>query len=685
MTGARGEEHMVVEYLQAMVIVLGISALIVFVLGKLRISSVVGFLVAGVLIGPSAFDLVGDTHQIELLAEIGVVLLMFTIGLEFSLKNLFQLKSVVLGGGAMQVSLTTIFVLGIGYFFYAQPLKGALFDGFLVALSSTAIVFKMLLDRAQMNSPHGRFSVGVLIFQDLCVVPFMLLIPVLAGNSGGESIALTVVKAVLVIALILFASRWFVPFIFKQVVGMRSRELFVISIITLCLGTALLTSSMGLSLALGAFLAGMIISESEYAAQAVSDVLPFKESFTGLFFISVGMLLDLRVLVHNVVGVSVMVMVIVFIKLAAITITGMVLGNSLKTSLVTGFHLFQIGEFSFILALEGRKYGLITDDLYQAFLSASIITMVMTPFLVMGSSSIAEWIARKTPLRFLERGKGRSAAERYPENLKDHVIVIGFGLNGGNLAHVLRSMDIRYVALELNSKTVRAAKKRGEPIYYGDGGSPEILHKMGINNAGVLVVAISDAASTRRIVQLARSSNPHLYIIARTKYVAEVEELKHLGANDVIPEEFETSVEIFSKVLHRLQVPVNDIREHIEKIRRDNYLALRAVKLPRRYLVEREDILKNIVIETYRIRRGSIADEKNLRDLDLRSRTGATVIGIERGGEVHRMPSPSLRLNADDVLLFIGSREDVDCAVDYLESNDASPPETSRQKGRVNG
>ncbi|MDD3846235.1 MAG: cation:proton antiporter [Syntrophorhabdaceae bacterium] len=668
---------MIVQYLQAMVIVLGISALIVFILGKFRISSVVGFLVAGILIGPSAFDLIGDPHQIELLAEIGIVLLMFTIGLEFSLKNLFRLKSIVLGGGAMQVSLTIVLIAGVSYFFYAQPLKGALFNGFLVALSSTAIVFKILLDHAQMNSIHGRFSVGILIFQDLCVVPFMLLIPVLAGGAGSGSIVLVIVKAVLVIALILFASRWIVPFMFKQIVGMKSRELFVISIITLCLGTALLTSSMGLSLALGAFLAGMIISESEYAAQAVSDVLPFKESFMGLFFISVGMLLDLNVLVHNIGGVSVMVLIIVVLKLAVITITAMTLGNTFKNSLVTGFHLFQIGEFSFILALEGRKQGLMADDLYQAFLSASIITMIMTPFLIRGSFSIAEWIAKSSPLRFLEKGrvKGKAGDERYPDSIKDHVVIVGFGLNGGNLARVLRSMEIRYVALELNSKTVRAGKKKGEPIFYGDGTSAEILRKVGIKTAGVLVVAISDAASTRRIVQLARSSNPHLYIIARTKYVAEVEGLKHLGANDVIPEEFETSVEIFSKVLNRLHVPVNDIRKHIDQIRQDNYLALRAVKLPRRYLVEREDILKNIVIQTYRIRRNSIADEKNLKDLNLRSRTGVTVIGIERGGEVHRMPSPSLRLTADDVLLFIGRREDIDCAVDYLNSTEDDAPQ----------
>lgn len=674
---------MIVQHLQSLVILLGISAIIVFILGKLRISSVVGFLVAGVLIGPSGFNLIADPHEIELLAEIGVVLLMFTIGLEFSLKNLFQLRSVVLGGGLLQVSLVTALITLLAHFFYRQSLGGAVFDGFLVALSSTAIVFKILLDRAEMNSPHGRFSVGILIFQDLCVVPLMLLVPVLAGGAGGSgNILLTIVKAFFVVAVIIFSSRWIVPFVFRQVISTRSRELFVITIITLCLGTALITSELGLSLALGAFLAGIIISESEYAAQAVSDILPFKESFTGLFFISIGMLLDLNALAGDIGGVAVMVIIIVLIKLIVIAAASYALGNSLKSSLMAGLYLLQVGEFSFILALEGKKYGLITEGLYQAFLSASIITMIMTPFLIMASSRISEWIAVKTPFRLIEKRKRRADRERYPKGISDHVIIIGFGLNGGNLAKVLRAMDIRYVVLELNNKTVRSAKRKGEPIYYGDGTSVDILFKLGIKSADVLVVAINDAASTRRIVQLARSANPNLYIIARTKYVAEVEGLKHLGANDVIPEEFETSVEIFSKVLHRLHVPVNEIREHIDKIRQDSYRALRIVKLPRRYLVEREDMLKNIGIETYRVRKGSIADEKSLSEIDLRSKTGVTVIGIERAGEVHRMPSPTLRLKEDDVLLFIGKREDIDCAVDFLDSQEKGLAENNQGKDR---
>lgn len=668
---------MVAEYLKAFVIILGISALIVFILGKIRISSVIGFLLAGMVIGTSGFNLIREPHSIEIMAEIGVVLLMFTIGLEFSLKNLLQLRSVVLGGGTIQVVLTIMCTAAISYFFYGQMPKAAVFHGFLVALSSTAIVFKLLLDSAQMNAPYGRLSIGILIFQDLCVVPFMMLVPVLAESGTQGSILGTVFKAFFVVALILLAARWLIPYLLKHIVGLKSRELFIISIITLCLGTAYLTFSLGLSLALGAFLAGMVISDSDYAAQAISDILPFKESFTGLFFISVGMLLDLKVLTGDPGGILQMVAIIVFVKLIIIAFTGLALGNPLKTSLITGLYLFQIGEFSFILALEGKKYGLIAENIYQAFLAASILTMILTPLLIKAAIPIADWTVARTPLRFIEKRKHKTEDDRFPKDIKDHVIIIGFGLNGGNLARVLRSTGIKYVVLEINAKTVRAAKREGEPIYYGDGTSTEILRKIGVMHAGICVVAISDPASTRRIVQLARRENPRLYIITRTKYLSEVEELKSLGANEVIPEEFETSIEIFSKVLSRLHIPVNDIREHIETIRSDNYRALRSIKLPRKYLVDREDVLKSIAIETYRIRKGSLAEEKTLSELDLRSKTSVTVIGIDRGGSIHRMPSSALRLQADDVLLFIGRREDIDCAVDYLDSSEDNPVQCS--------
>jgi monovalent cation:H+ antiporter-2, CPA2 family len=660
---------MILEFLYSLVLIFGISALILFMLGKLKIPSIVGFLVAGVLMGPYGFDLLKDVHEIELLAEIGVVLLMFTIGLEFSLKNLLMLRNVVFGGGLLQVCLTIVVVAFLSYFYLAQTFNGALFDGFLVALSSTAIVFKMLLDRAEMNAPYGKAATGMLIFQDLCVVPFMLLVPALGGNSGGAvEIMLTLIKATLVVIAVLFSAKWAVPRILHQIVSTRSRELFVITIIVVSLGTALLTSKLGLSLALGAFLAGVVISESEYAAQAVSDILPFKESFTGLFFIAIGMLMNLGTFLNNIVTVVTVVAAILLIKISVTSLATFVLGQSLRNALQTGFYLAQIGEFSFVLVVAGKAHGLISEELYQTFLSASILTMILTPFAIGASSRISNWLVSKPGLRGLERLHRDYARQRYPDKVADHVIVIGFGLNGSNLSRVLKASGIPYVVLELNSATVRQAKRKGEPIYYGDGASAEILHRLGIKTAKTVVVAISDAAVTRRIVQIARAENTNIYIIVRTRYLAEVDDLVSLGANEVIPEEFETSIEIFSKVLRHYYVPVNVISEHIEAVRRESYRALRSVALPRKPLADKYELLRDIEIETYLVKGGSPGEGRLLGELGLRTKAGVTVLVVERVNKAHTMPSGSFRLEAGDILLMIGKRDDIHRALAYLET-----------------
>jgi CPA2 family monovalent cation:H+ antiporter-2 len=657
------------EFLKSLVIIFGVSAIIVFLLGRLKIPSIVGFLIAGVIMGPYGFELIKDVHEIEILAEIGVILLMFTIGLEFSLKNLLTLRTAVFGGGLIQVSLTIVVVALINYFLLQSRINTAIFNGFLVSLSSTAIVIKMLFDRAEMNAPHGRISVGMLIFQDLCVVPFMLFVPLLAGNGVGiGNIALTFVKALMIVGIILFASRWAVPHILQQVVATRSRELFVISIILLCLGTALLTSKLGLSLALGAFLAGIMISESEYASQAIADILPFKESFTGLFFISIGMLLNLHFSRLNFTSVIGAVIAILIIKIVTVVFSSIAIGQSLRNSLQAGFYLFQIGEFSFILAVSGKHYGLITEDVYQIFLSASVLTMMLTPLMISTSFHVSNWFLSRSLLQKVDHKLRGIEEEEYPKKKAGHVIIIGFGVNGGNLARVLRKSEIPYVVLEINSNTVRKMKRKGEPIYYGDGTSVEILHKLGIQRAKVLVIAISDAAATRMIAQIARNENPDLYIIVRTRYVAEVDDLKKLGANEVIPEEFETSVEIFSRVLHHYHIPRNVITEHMEDIRKDNYMVLRTVKLPKKHLAERYELLKELETETYMIKETSKVDGYSINDLRFRTKTGVTVIAIQRKEKVHQNPTPDFVLKTGDVLLMIGKKEDINRAIEYLES-----------------
>lgn len=658
------------EFLKSLVIIFGVSAFVVFVLGRLKIPSVAGFLIAGIILGPYSFEFIKDVHEIELLAEIGVILLMFTIGLEFSLKNFLMLRSQVLGGGFLQVSLTVGIIATLSYLFFQQGINNALFNGFLVSLSSTAIVMKMLFDSAEMNTPHGRMSVGILIFQDLCVVPFMLLVPILAGKGGGiGDIAITMLKAAIVIASVLFASRWGVPHVLHQVVSTRSRELFIITIMLLCLGTALLTSQLGLSLALGAFLAGIVISESEYASQAISDILPFKESFTGLFFISVGMLLNMNFFRENFLTVVSIVIIIFALK----SFTGMLSAyfsrQPLRVSIQTGFYLSQIGEFSFVLAVAGKAMGLLSEYAYQMFLSASVVTMILTPFIIKTSPSISAWLVSKTPLRRLEQIKRKKEKESYPVRKSDHVIIIGFGINGSNLAKVVKEAGIPYAVLELNADTVRKMKEKGEPIYYGDGTSNEILHKIGIHGAKVLVVAISDAAATRRIVQISRHENRSLYIIVRTRYLAEVDDLKKLGANEVIPEEFETSIVIFSRVLHHYNLPKNVITDYIDNIRNDSYRILRTIKLPKKYLAERSEFLEGIDTETYLIKDTSRIDGRSLKEINLRVETGVTIIAVKRAEKIYHNPSADFILKAGDIILIIGKRENINRALEYLESD----------------
>jgi CPA2 family monovalent cation:H+ antiporter-2 len=659
---------MELDFLKTLVIIFGASAFVVFLLQKLKIPSIVGFLIAGAALGPYGFGIVRQVRQVELLAEVGVILLLFTIGLEISLRNLKRIRSAVLGGGFSQVLLTLLVTAAIAYPFLGK-LNESLFTGFLVALSSTAIILKMLLDRAEMDSPQGRLSIGILIFQDLCVVPFMLLIPILAGHQGSVAPLLwTFSKSAAILFIVIFSARWLVPNILHQIVRTRSRELFIITIILLCLGTALLTSRLGLSLALGAFLAGLVISESEYAYQAISDILPFKDSFNGLFFISVGMLMNLGFLGGNLVAVLCAVIIILLLKTFTGFLSVHLLGHPVRVSLQTGLHLAQIGEFSFVLAMAGKSIGLITENLYQLFLSASVLTMVLTPFILRASPGISSWMSSRKLLERLDRMRRIAEKEGFPSKREGHVIIVGFGLNGRNLAEVLKESSVPYVVLELNNDTVIQMKKKGEPIFYGDGTSPEILLKLGIHTARMLVVAISDPASTRRIVQVARKENSRLYIIVRTRYTVEVEDLLKLGANEVIPEEFETSIEIFAKVLHHYQVPRNLMTEQIERVRSKSYEVLRRVELPAKNLPEKCEILVDIDTETYLVRDHSYASGRSIKELRIRSTTGATVIAVKRGNEI--IPSPGLDFVfvTGDILYLIGNKESLSKALALLES-----------------
>lgn len=664
---------MLENILKSLVIVFGASALVVLALNRFRIPSLVGFLLAGIVIGPSGFHLVTDTGAIEILAEIGVVLLLFSVGLEFSTASLISLKrSVILGGGA-QMALTIALVAFLAHpFMNHHPARSILF-GFLLALSSTAIVFKLLSMRGELEAPYGRMMVGILIFQDLCVVPLMLVTQTLgSGSMDLWDTILKFMKGGLFLGFYLLLARWGLPLLLHRVIHTKSRELFMITIFFVCLGTALFTSWIGLSLALGAFLAGLLLAESEYSHQIASDLLPLKDAFMSLFFISIGMLLNLDITARHAGSVLLLSAAIIAIKSLTGSLSSLITGSTLRTSIQVGLGLSQVGEFSFVLASAARTSGLLSAELYQLFLSASIATMLLSPFLFQAAPRITSWIVRKKIMQRLLRM--RSDVPRELKKKQGHVVIIGFGLNGHNLARVLREAQIPYVVLDGNSEIVRKMRKKGEPIYFGDGNSPDQLKRLGIAGARLMVIAISDAASSRRIVSIARNANPDLHIIVRTRYLAEVADLKSLGASEVIPEEFETSIEIFSRVLYHYRFPENAIVDMAEKIRRDNYQALRSVEVGQCRIFDAGECLQKIDMDAYRIPPGSFAAEKSLQELDIRKRAGVTVLAVRRNSELIQNPLPDFKLQEADVIFYTGDLESMEGAWFFFKDGDSFPP-----------
>jgi CPA2 family monovalent cation:H+ antiporter-2 len=640
--------------LRDLVIIFTLSIGTLLLSHRLRLPAIVGLLMTGVVVGPYGLRLVRDIHTVESLAEVGVILLLFTIGIEFSLEALLSLKRIVGLAGTLQVGLS----IGATYLIariLGRPSAEAVLWGFLVALSSTAIVLKLLAERGETDSPHGRIAVGVLIFQDLSVVPMMLLVPGLAGAGGasGASLGWVMAKALLVLLAVLVGARLVIPPLLHQVVRTRSRELFILSIVLLCFGTAWLTSLAGLSLALGAFVAGILISESDYGQQALADVLPLRDLFSSLFFVSVGMLLNVQFALERLVTISVIVLGIFLGKgLIGMTAT-FAMRYPPRIAILTGLALAQIGEFSFVLARAGLSTGLMTDAIYQTFVAAAVVTMLVTPFLLWVAPVLADGAARLPMPEWLLGGVQGEVGQRVTP-LKDHVIIVGYGLNGHNVARSLAAAAIPYVVLEMNPETVRRERSKGTPIAYGDASQTAVLHHAGISTARIVVVAISDAAATRRVVELARRLNPGCYIIARTRYSQEVGPLAALGADEAIPEEFETSIEIFAHVLRRYLVPREDIEHQIAAIREDGYEMLRQLRPPHLSLPEVQRQLPDLEVETFRIQLGAPAAGKTLGELRLREQVGVTVLAIQRDGETLTNPGGGTSLQVGDLVITLG-------------------------------
>jgi len=658
---------MQIPILREIVIILGFSVLLILAFQRLKLPALLGFLVAGIVAGPHGLNLIQASHEVELLAEIGIIFLLFVIGIEFSLKGLSSIRNVVLWGGLLQVGGTILAAAG-GVYLLGIPFRSAIFMGFLLSLSSTAIVLKMLQEKGELASPHGRVAMAMLIFQDIVVVPMMLLVPILAGEAENplQTIGFLVVKVVLVVGLVIILAKYAVPGILRRVVKTKSRELFILSIVVICLATAWLTSSVGLSLALGAFFAGLIISESEYSHQATANILPFREIFISFFFVSIGMLLDIRFFFDHLLLVLAFSLAVTVIKLLVIALATLILRYPPRTALLTGLSLFQVGEFAFLLAASGMEFDLLPDEVYQYFLAISIITMGISPFVIASAPKITTRLLRAPmplPLRDSLRALGSQNAPKGPEvekPLQDHLVIIGFGLNGENVAKAARYAGIDYIIVELDPEAIAKAKSMGEPILYGDATDAVILQHVAVQNARVVVVGISDPDSTHKIIRGIRDFTETAYIVVRTRYTREIEEnLKH-GADEVIPEEFETSIEIFTRVLRHYLVAQDEIQGFVNQIRSRNYEMLRSLpgnSLPtpgvRLQLPDAE-------IATLPVYQGNNAVVgKSIVKSGLRENFGVTILAIRRSDTYLDEINPETVILQDDVLYVFGKPENV--------------------------
>lgn len=650
-----------VTFLRELVIVLATTLAIVFGFHKLRLPAIVGFLAAGVILGPEGLRWIRNVQAVETLAHIGVVLLMFAIGLELSLAEIAAVGRLVIFGGSLQI-LVTIGAVAAAFLALGFSWQASVFAGFLVTLSSTAIVLKVLSQRQETASLQGRVTTGVLLLQDLAVVPMVLLVPLLApaGEKNMIAVGATLIQALLAIPLIVVAARYLLPWLVHHVVELRNREFFVLFVILLSLGTAWIASEFGLSLALGAFVAGLVVSESEYSHHIESEIVPFKDAFSGIFFISVGMLLDLDFVREHAGAVLLNLVLLIALKASIILVIFWRLYRSLRMGLLLALNLAQVGEFSFVLAREGSDYGLMTAAGEQMFLAASILSMIATPFIIRGAQALAFGMERLVGV------SPRAPAERTKSPLAGHVIILGYGLNGQNLSRVLREVNIPYRILEMNPELVRAARAAGEPIVFGDGTRAEALSAVGVESARVLVIAISDSAATARALALARTLNPDLHIIVRTRYVAEIERLYRLGAQQVIPEEFETSVEIFARVLQEYHIPRNVIAMQVDLIRRERYGMLRGLKLEGKTLDRLQQFLAGTTADTCLVAENSPAAGKTLEAVALRARSGVSVVAVVRDGRSFANPAPDFVLGAGDILVLLGSHAELDRAAELL-------------------
>ena len=636
--------------LAALIAVYAMGLVLVVALARLRVPTIVALMLTGIVAGPHATGIIRTSEQVELLAELGIVFLLFTVGLDFSLTAVRQIWRTIVVAGMLQIAGTAVAIALVIVVMGSVTLPLAIFVGLFVALSSTAIVLKGLAERNELASPHGRLTIGILLLQDLAIVLLLLLVPILSGKTSLSAVPLALGRAFIAIAAVAGASRLVLPPLLRLVTASGRREAFPLAIVVASVGTAWMGSVLGLSMAVGAFLAGLMLAESEFSHQAYAEVRPVRDVLSGLFFISLGMLIDLSAMLEALPIVLGVTLAIIMAKAAIATGALLIAAAPARIAVTSGLGLAQVGEFSFILGQSGLDAGLVPAWMWQVMLGASVATMVMTPTLLAWAPEIAAKITRSA--------RRAVDAEAGIPHLSDHVIVLGFGVGGQLVTRAMQSIGVPYLILELNGATVRRARAEGERIFYGDATSPESLHAAGVEHALAIVSLLSDPDAAQRMVKAVRRISPSIPIVVRARYGLEAERLRLLGASVAVAEELEASLEVVAQLLARLHVAGNVIEQLLDVFRRET-VALRPLRAPRAMLETLPDSIRRMPVSTHRVNAGEWAVGRTVAEINLRATTGASVLAITRGTRSLAPPSPDERIAEADVLYLVGDDSDV--------------------------
>ena len=641
--------------LQSITFILITAVIILLIFNKLKLPSMIGLFLTGIILG----QLINSTDIITEIAELGVIFLLFIIGLEFSIEKFSAIKHYAVLGGFLQVIITTLLVTVITCI-AKIPLNEAIFLGFLICFSSTAIVMKLLQKQQLTHSIQGRVTLGILIFQDIAVIVVLLITPLLSGQSIDFSTLPYTIMLLSGLSIVIVAGAfWIVPKALHEAARTKNRDLYMLLILFFCLGTTYATSAIGISPELGAFLAGLIISNTEYSHQTLGYIQPFQDVFMSIFLISIGLMINVEYFISNIVLIILLAILVLIIKFAATFITGRILKLSIKTIIPISLLLSQIGEFSFVLAGEGIKYGLLSTQMFTMFLAVSIITMSATPLLQKTTPQIIELFKKIPRFQIEEKLTTINHEKHYEEELEDHVVIVGFGVNGKNIARACDHYDIPYIVVDTNPLLVKKEKALGIPIIYGNASNESVLKELKTTSAKCIVIATNTYDSTHKIVDAARKINPDIHIIVRTRYLKNVDELYELGADEVIPEEFETSIVIFSRLMDYYNKNVDEILDTIDTLRSDHYNTFRCVS-PEEITATLSERITDLNVDSVYVTERKQLDEYEFGKYDL------TVTSIIRNNKTLVGFSPNLPLEIDDLILFTGNPENIDSFINYL-------------------